>query len=85
MNKQELKKLFDNENFIEGLRKVDSVESLQSFLAENNLTVSIEEINNTIKDNSELPEKDLNDITGGAKLYWFKVVASTAFTLKEPT
>ena len=74
MNKDELKKLFDNERFIEGLRKVDSVESLQNFLAENNLTVSIEEINNTIRENSELPEKDLKEITGGAKLYWFKVV-----------
>lgn len=74
MNKEELKKLFDNERFIEGLRKVDSVESLQNFLAENNLAVSIEEINNTIKKNSELPEKDLKDITGGAKLYWFRVV-----------
>lgn len=74
MNKEELKKLFDNEKFIERLRKVDSVESLQYFLAENNLIVSIEEINNTIKENSELPEKDLKEITGGAKSYWFMVV-----------
>lgn len=74
MNKEELKKLFDNEKFIEGLRKVDSVESLQNFLAENNLTVSIDEINNTIRENSELPEKELKDITGGAKSYWIKVV-----------
>lgn len=74
MNKDELKKLFDNEKFIDGLRKVDSVESLQNFLAKNNLTVSIDEINNTVKENSELPEKDLKDITGGVKSYWFKVV-----------
>ena len=65
MTKDELKKLFNNEEFIEKLKNVDSLEGLQKFLAEHNLNMSMEEINKAIKSDAELNEKELGDITGG--------------------
>ena len=70
MKKEELKRLFNDEKFIKKISEVDSVEKLQQFLAENNLNMSIEEINKAIKSDAELTEKDLGDITGGAWFSW---------------
>lgn len=70
MKKEELKKLFSSEKFIEKLKEVDSIEKLQMFLAENNLNMTISDINKAIKSNVELGEKDLKEINGGAWSSW---------------
>lgn len=68
MTKEELKKLFGNEAFVEKLKEVDSIETLQKFLADNGLNMSLDEINKAIKSDEELNEQELNDIPGGG---WF--------------
>ena len=72
MNKDELKKLFSREDFIEELRTVDSVETLQAFLGKHNLKMSIEEINDVMKSNQEMSEEELGEITGGKVISWVK-------------
>ena len=64
------KKGFYSIGFIEKLREVDSIESLQQFLAEHNLKMSIEEINKAIKSDVEISENELKDVTGGAWFSW---------------
>lgn len=70
MKKEELKKLFSSESFIEKLQAVDSMEDLQRFLEEYGLKMSLSEINKAIKSDAELNENELKDITGGAWLSW---------------
>lgn len=72
MNEDELKKLFSREDFIEELRTVDSVETLQAFLDKHNLKMSIEEINDVMKSNQEMSENELREITGGKAISWVK-------------
>ena len=70
MKKEELKKLFSSNSFIEKCRAVDSMEDLQKFLAEYGLRMSVDEIDKAIKSDAELDESDLKDIAGGAWLSW---------------
>lgn len=72
MKKEELKKLFSSESFIEKLQAVESFEDLQRFLAEHNLKMSLDEINKAVKSNTELDENELKDITGGGLISWVR-------------
>lgn len=70
MKKEEVKKLFQNEKFLKELHEVDSMEMLQKLLADNGVKMSITEMEAAIKkgEQTELTEKELEDISGG--LVW---------------
>lgn len=70
MSKEELKRLFGNEAFLARLRKVDSVESLQKFLTEHDMHMSLDEITKVGKNDEELSEKELECIGGGNAFSW---------------
>lgn len=74
MKKDELKKLFGEERFLAELNKVDSMETLRSFLSSNGIEMSISEMETAIKKgaNTELTEDELKDISGGGVFKWIK-------------
>lgn len=70
MKREELKKLFEDDAFAEKIKEVDSIEKLQSFLAEYKLNMTIEDINKAVKTGEELTDSELDDITGGGLVSW---------------
>lgn len=74
MEKEAVKKLFNNENFLAELNKVDSMESLKRFLSSRGVEMSTEDIDKAVKrgTQTELTEEDLKDISGGNILKWAK-------------
>lgn len=70
MTKAELKILFSDEMFLEGLREVDSLEKLQKFLAKKDLHMTMGDINKAIHSEAELSEQELIGVTGGGRTKW---------------
>lgn len=75
MNKTEVKKLFEDENFLSELYKVDSMESLQEFLVSKGVNLSMSDINRAVTSGAqtELTEAELQNVAAGANvLKWIK-------------
>lgn len=68
MKKDEVKKLFQDENFLKELNKVDSMESLQRFLSSKGIEMTLEDMDKAIQKGTqtELTEEELKNISGGA-------------------
>ena len=74
MKKEDVKKLFQDENFLKELNEVNSMETLQRFLSQKGIEMSISDIDVAIKKGSqtELSEEELKNISGGAVWKWIK-------------
>ncbi|MCH5187245.1 MAG: Nif11-like leader peptide family RiPP precursor [Oscillospiraceae bacterium] len=65
MNRDELRSLFNDENFQYELSQVSSSEELKKLLGSKGIEISVEDIENAIKSDEELSETELSNVSGG--------------------
>lgn len=80
---ENLKKLMDNETFMNGLASVESADDLAKVLSENNVEldgVTVEEAFAQIQEQEDLSEDDLEKVSGGI-LFTTALLATGAFVV----
>lgn len=75
MKKEEVKRLFDDENFMAGLNKVDSMEALQKFLLVKGVMMNLDDMDVAVRKGAqaELTEDELRYVSGGVASKWIKI------------